>query len=339
MLGYFEKFLFVNFKNMPAWVRVLTYLVFLLLFVYLMLVPRFINGQLVVRDSASGGFIPYRGAELQMAVEGHDYKFKANEGGYWSIPVVSKLPTNLELQVFHSDLGQWFPVTFSAARIWQGGAQRIEIANATPYVKVAVDSDSDRMIDRMLAMAGELIGFPIPAANAVLIIPSEAPARPAPAAAAAAPVAAPAEAPKVAPVAAPAKAPAAAPAKAPAKASARAPAAAPGIQEEVISMVADVLGKPPAQIGAAYRLTGDGAPTYVQKIRIVNLVEKKYEFSIPDEHWTTMATVGELADYVQKRQWLYRTEPEIDKNRKASWPAIQQSIPADRRPIFKPGLN
>jgi hypothetical protein len=49
-----EKLLFDKFSQMPAPIRVLAYLVFLGPFVYLVLAPRFVDGQLVVRDSSTG---------------------------------------------------------------------------------------------------------------------------------------------------------------------------------------------------------------------------------------------------------------------------------------------
>ena len=53
-----EDFLIKNFAKMLLTVRVSTYLFLLFLYAYLLLVPRFINGELLVQ-SASGGFIPY----------------------------------------------------------------------------------------------------------------------------------------------------------------------------------------------------------------------------------------------------------------------------------------
>src|SRR5262245_16853234 len=69
MLTGLEQFLFGNFKRMPAGVRVVAYLFFLFLFGYLTVVPRFVNGQLVIA-SKNGGARPYRGGELAMHVDG-----------------------------------------------------------------------------------------------------------------------------------------------------------------------------------------------------------------------------------------------------------------------------
>ena len=94
-LGLISK----KFSEMPLWVQIITYFVLLALYVYLFLCPRFVNGQMVVK-TGHGGLIPYRGVDLQISVEGRVLKFKTNESGYWSIPVVSMLPDSIRLQVY-----------------------------------------------------------------------------------------------------------------------------------------------------------------------------------------------------------------------------------------------
>lgn len=132
-----ESFLFERFGKMPLAVRVVTYLVLLALFVYLVLVPKFIDGRIVVKDPQTGGVLPYRGGKIQMQIEGRPYKFTANEDGYWSIPRVSMLPGVIKLQVFHEDNQQWFDVELGT---WNSMANReceLVISPDKPFVRLA----------------------------------------------------------------------------------------------------------------------------------------------------------------------------------------------------------
>jgi hypothetical protein len=282
MLDVLEKFIFTNFRGMPKWVRVSTYLFMVLLFAYLLLLPRFIDGQLVAVDGKTSGFVPYRGVELQMQVDGRDYKFRSNENGYWSVPVVSRLPGDVELQVYHEDKAQWFQLKFTAAQIWKGRAHRVEISGDAPFVK--------------LAEAPAPLAALLPSAHASLILPPGD-------------------------VAAPPK---------------PVPAAVPDLKDferEVAAAASAVLG---AKVGGELLLKGSTAPTYLQRIQLIERLEKKYGFSIPDEHWRSMSTGTELADYLRKRQLLNQSNPQLTRDPKASWPAIQQSFPPEQRPVFVP---
>lgn len=134
MLGGIEKFLFGNFAKMPPAVRVITYFFVLLLWAYLLLIPRFINGQLVV-ESKSGGLKPYRGGLLQMHVDGRVLKFKVNEEGYWSVPNISLLPHTVRLEVLHIDADEWFPVRLQWHELWTHGTLDIAVVTEPPSVK------------------------------------------------------------------------------------------------------------------------------------------------------------------------------------------------------------
>lgn len=130
-LGLLSK----KFSEMPLWVQVTTYLVLLALYVYLLLCPRFINGQMVAK-TGRGGFIPYRGVDLQTSVEGRVLKFKTNESGFWSVPVVARLPGSIRLQVYHEDEEAWHEVKLSAGAIWKKDDFRLEIMDQEPWVRI-----------------------------------------------------------------------------------------------------------------------------------------------------------------------------------------------------------
>jgi len=285
-----EKWIFQTFPKMPAPVRIVTYLVILLLFVYLILVPRFVDGQIVKKIPDAGGFIPYRGTDLQIQVDGRAYKFRTNEDGWFSIPIIGRMPESLTVQVFHADKNLWFPVTLSAASIWSPHSHEIEILDDKPYVTMS-DASWSAGANRLLARAA---GALLHSADAqTLVLGSTIPALP--------------EAERTA------------------------------IRSEVFALYAKVGGRPAAQVEASTSLAdaANGGLTYTQRIQLVTAIEQKYRISIPDEHWQAMSNVGQLADYVAKRQQLAQATGEQKSTQARSWAQIQQSFPPSERPVYK----
>lgn len=284
-----EDFLIKNFAKMPLTVRVSTYLFLLFLYAYLLLVPRFINGELLVQ-SASGGFIPYRSGEIRMVVEGRVFKFKANEDGVWSAPIVSRLPHTVKMGVYVVDADAFLDMEFKWSQLWTRDLFRIIISGEPPTVKIAsVNSSTPSRI--FLAFTRLLTLQPASAWAGRLELPADL-------------------------------------------SSIRVDrAASKRVEETVIKTVSTVTGKDVRQITLKSPLTGASAPSFVQRIEIIRRLESEFHFKIPDEHWNYLNTVGELVDYIQKRQLL---------SEKAQTAPIQPSIPTtnipsgvQQRPIFK----
>ncbi len=289
MLTFFEKMLFEKFPGMPLPVRVFTYLFVLFLFAYLMLIPRFIDGQVVFKNP-EGGMVPYRGAEILMHTEGRDYKFTTNEYGYVSIPVVSSLPESLEVRVHNVDLDKEFPVKFTALQIWKNGTQRLVMSNANVSIAAGEGNfDAAPGTSHWTGIFGSS-----QAHAGVLQLPKNITSQP---------TTQPEEM---------------------------------HIRNTVISAVSRVTGKQPNAIDNNSPLTGNGSPTYMQRIQIINELEKTFGFIIPDEHWKSMVNVGQLVDYIQKREILQKnTQKSRAKNIPRNWQDIQQSLPPEQRPVFK----
>ncbi len=309
MLRYIENFLFRQFPNQPLWVRVLTYLALLSVFIYLVLIPRFIDGQLVVKDESTGGLVPYRGASIQLQVDGRDYKFTSNESGYFSIPIVSRLPEPVEFQVFHVDKAQWFKVTLTALEAWGARSRTIEISNSAPFVKIA--SSAGRDDQSALAHLLSRLTIPgIPNAEAgTLVLPDVPPSPPVPA------------------QLGQENAPGQGALSSPQSESAR-------IRDIVIRAISTVTGKQPNQIGDNFPLSGAEGPTYVDRIKIIEEIESQIILKIPDEHWKAIENVAQLVNYIQQRNLLQQRYPNL-KGGPSDWPSIQQSVPSDQRPVFK----
>lgn len=240
---------------------------------YLLLVPRFINGQLVVQGPR-GGEIPYRGGDLIMHVDGRVLKYKVNEDGYWSIPIVSQLPHKINLQVYNVDAGSWFPVEFKWTSAWVSRSFKL-IINPSG-VEIASNIPGNALSSKILTALGQLITFETHDALAGgLQLPHEL------------------------------------------QNSLTTPEARvekEQITRDVIKAINEVTNRNMADITPIFPLNGVGAPKYVERIVIIQILERKFRFSIPDEHWNYLNTVEELADYIQKKILLNRRQqPDVEK--------------------------
>jgi len=290
MFNFIEKILLEKFSEMPKLVRIMTYLVILFLFVYLILIPKFTDGHLAIKDPTTGKSIDYRGAELRMHVEGRTYKFTANEDGYWSIPVVSKLPEGVEFEVHDVDNDMWHSVKLSLLEVWQKGSHKLEITNNPPSIKIVSSGGSGKLPSRIFcafnkwlsiqstqALAGE-VQLPLSTTFPSLT-----------------------------------------------------QAEKEHIRTSVIGHVSRIMGKKPNEVGLKFSLTGTKAPTYTQRIQIIDALEKEFNLMIPDEHWKSIETVGQLIDYIEKRQIIFKSKQQLPED----WQGIQKSFPAEERPEFK----
>lgn len=132
------------YSKLPPWAQIAVFFALLGFSFYLYIAPRFVNGQ-IVADVGDGGFIPYRGAELQTHIEGRLLKFRSSEDGYWSVPVISRLPTAIRISVKHEDRGTWHEVVLNASQIWTSDV-RIWVDEKPPYVRSEVLASPNRKI-------------------------------------------------------------------------------------------------------------------------------------------------------------------------------------------------
>ena len=295
MLTGIEQFLFGNFKKMPLPVRVFTYLFVLFLFAYLLLVPRFINGAMEV-VSKSGGRKPYRAGELHMHVEGRVFKFKVNEEGYWSVPIVSLLPHPVQIKVHHVDADEWFPVDFKWSELWTRDLFQVTITNDPPGVKLlSANTAGAAFLFRALASLRGWVGTNPPAVLAgelqispKLSVPGD-------------------------------------------------PGMLRMVETEVVRTVSDVTRRNIREIGPTFPLTGASAPRYSERIEIIDTLERKFKLRIPDEHWNYLNNVGELVDYIQKRELYRRSSPRKEPEGSPREPLERERLkPVEPdRPIFK----
>ncbi len=233
-----------NLKQMPKWVQIATWFIMLLLTCYLYVAPRFINGHAVFRTD-SGGMLDYRGATLRTHMEGRVFKFKSNEDGYWSVPVVSRLPQDMRLELYHEDKGAWFEVRIGSADIWKAGFGAVE-------VRLIVDGDQPVQVEVVMNDGRTMFAAVAQRIWSLFSRPAHAQAR-----------------------------------------SDRAE-----IARRTVAAMAAVVKSTPARVTESSRLTGRNAPTYAQKLQIIDKLEKEFEIVIPDEKWRQMERVGDLVEFI-----------------------------------------
>lgn len=278
-----------KFSEMPVWVQVFTYLVLLGLYIYLLLCPRFINGQIVARTE-HGGIVPYRGVNMQVSVEGRLLKFKTNESGFWSVPVISRLPESMRIQIYHEDERAWHEVVLSTRKIWKKDDFRIEITDEKPWIKIEQIAALPTGFDPPALGTG-----PGEAVAAELIIPKQA------------------------------------------AANAVEKVNRDQIDKEVRNSVFKATGINAEAVNDNFPLSGKEAPSYVERIQIVEDIERNMDIKIPDEHWRELGSIGQLVDYIHNRKLLESYRPELYKSDNINnWAIIQQRAPENQRPVFIP---
>lgn len=328
------ELLVAQFRFMPPWVRNVSYLVLLLVVVYLILGPRLITGQIVAMTEG-GGLIPYRGVGVQTQVQGHILRFKSNEFGYWSIPVVNRLPGSVKLQIFHEDDRSWYPVEIDYLDIWRHDF-RVVISNEAPLVRLeTVDRRPwEQVGSKVLAALRQV--FVRPAAARIVLKQA---AKPHPV------VWDPPAPPPLPPTSTPAlprlpATPQVVPPE-PVPPHVVPPQTASEVPEPILNsvreFVAKVIGADVSEIAPDASFGAAGGLNYIQRIQVVESVEQKYGLKIPDQHWRSLSTIGELAEYLYDRKRLQEEFPDVERTRNPNdWYEIQQTVPEGLKPIFIP---
>ncbi len=231
-----------------------------------------------------------------MHVEGRVFKFKVNEEGYWSVPVVSLLPHTVQIKVHHVDADEWFPVDLKWSELWTRDLFQVTITNDPPGVKLVSAKTGKRGFPyKVLAVLGERIGIQN---STVLAGELQLP---------------------------------------PKLSVPRDPKMLKMIEAEVVGTVSKVTGRDIQEIDPTFPLTGASAPRYSERIEIIDTLERKFNFRIPDEHWIYLNTVGELVDYIQKKDLYRRSLPAKELEGSPREPSERERLrPVEPdRPIFK----
>jgi hypothetical protein len=101
---------------------------------------------------------------------------------------------------------------------------------------------------------------------------------------------------------------------------------AQAVKSEVGSIVRKEANK--STMNEKTEFTSTNGFPYTTKIRIVDPIERKYKFQIPDDHWQSLQSVGDLVDYAQKRVALEKVKP----SNNVSWSTYQGQMGS--QPLF-----
>ncbi|MCK4494215.1 MAG: hypothetical protein KAU26_09175 [Methylococcales bacterium] len=94
-------FLKERFQLMPQWVQVSTYITFLILFVYLLSAPRFLDMRLVSNDY--GDEFPIGGAQIEIEIDGRVLILLTDSKGRFSVPITTSAPIGSYLFILSPD--------------------------------------------------------------------------------------------------------------------------------------------------------------------------------------------------------------------------------------------
>ncbi len=95
------KFIKDRFLLMPQWVQVSTYLSFVILFIYLLTAPRFLDMRLVSNDY--GDEFPIGGAQIEIEIEGRVLILLTDSKGRFSVPISTNYPIGSYLFILSPD--------------------------------------------------------------------------------------------------------------------------------------------------------------------------------------------------------------------------------------------
>jgi tetratricopeptide (TPR) repeat protein len=100
MEGLF-RFIKERFASMPQWVQVSTYVSFVVVFIYLLTAPRFLDMRLVSNDY--GDEFPIGGAQVEVEISGRVLTLLTDTKGRFSVPVSTNYPMGSYLFILSPD--------------------------------------------------------------------------------------------------------------------------------------------------------------------------------------------------------------------------------------------
>ncbi len=95
------KFIKDRFLLMPPWVQISTYLSFVILFIYLLTAPRFLDMRLVSNDY--GDEFPIGGAQIEIEIAGRVLILLTDSKGRFSVPISTNYPIGSYLFILSPD--------------------------------------------------------------------------------------------------------------------------------------------------------------------------------------------------------------------------------------------
>lgn len=73
------------------------------------------------------------------------------------------------------------------------------------------------------------------------------------------------------------------------------------MNEKLIKIIADQLGADPDDVRPEARLVEDLGADSLDMVELIMAVEEEFGIEVPDEDAESLATVGQIADYLERR--------------------------------------
>lgn len=321
LLGVLTKF----FKDVDPRIRGFAYVVLLLLFVFLVTRPDVISGRVVMEDK-DGANWPYPGQAVHTTYAQHYLKFRTNDDGFWVIPApIWSTDIEIDLAEFLNVKGElrMRTVEIGAIDYWFRDEVKIILSDKKPIIRIeprfaAIKGFSSKVTQfaeqlfSKRAYAGSLgpaSRSPVAQQLEEAVFPPEAPGFPG--------------------IIEPA-APTGEPRTLPWQKEDIAKSMAIGI--EVRNAINRVTKLPSEEITDDFMFRDHPEFSFRQRVKVINTLEKEFQFRIPYEHWNDLKNVGELTKYILDRKNIY-DQYNLDKSQ--NWYDIRRQIPEKERPVYK----
>ncbi len=307
------------FDRMPLPVQVGAFFVMLALLIYVIVYPNVISGELLAKKGDVTR--KFRGTDVEVPYGGHLFVQTTDNRGRWVVPA-PKIPKaiSLRVNVGSPDAPEWESVTIESSAYVFGGfvsitwnydkrtfsiAELVRLESLSPKIAKALDGT---IIGT--AYAGRLRGkqqLPI----SVPVGGGDIPPRPG------------ISAPEVEVGLAP-------------DWKKKDVEKLSQINDIVHGVIGKILGISPDEVGENYPLRLNPKLDYIDRIGIVDDLEKSFDLVIPDRHWQGINIVGEMSQYILDRKNLEERNPELKKlPPTGSWYEIQKQFKGKNKPVFQ----
>ena len=322
------------FDRMPRPVQVGAFVIAIALMIYVIVYPNVISGELLVKK---GDVIhKFRGTDVEVPYGGHLFVQRTDNRGRWVVPA-PKIPKaiSLRVNVGSPDAPEWESIMIESSAYVLGGFVSITwnhddrtFATAELARLESLSSKIAQALDRTItgtAYAGMLRGkgqYPIP-----VLRPVDNPPLPGPSGSGLGRVDDP-PFPRT-------------------STTEFEGGPAPDWKKkdferlsQINDIVRGVIGKTlaisPDKVGENYPLRLNSELDHIDRIGIVDDLEKSFDLVIPDRHWQGINTVGEMSQYIFDRKNLEERNPKLKKlPPTGSWYEIQKQFEGKDIPVYQ----
>lgn len=303
LLGVLTKF----FKDVDPRIRGFAYIVLLLLFVFLVTRPDVITGR-VVMEAADGGYYPYPGQAVHTTYAKHYLKFKTNDDGFWVIPAPNWSTTvEIDLAEFLGIKGElrMHTVKIGGTDHWFRDEVKIVLSDKEPKIRIESRFAAFKgFTSKVTQFAEQLFSKRAYAGSLGSVSGYGGLSR--------------TEEPRTLPW------------------QKEDAAKLMAIGQQVRNAISRVTEVPSDEIADDFTFRDNPELRFIQRVKIIGALEKKFQFRIPYEHWNDLKNVGELTKYILDRKNIY-DQYNLDKSQ--YWYDIRRQIPEKERPVYKKQLK